>query len=131
MLLPATADLFAWNHLEDCPTLPTIRDFLEAVPDHPLLDGLVAARGHGRDDFPVARLWHVVLLTIALRHVCFNAFLAELHRNPALGRLIDIHHERDIPDTHNLSRFLDVLGQAPPWAALQNIFNVLAQRLGV
>src|ERR1700730_5544817 len=111
MLLHATDDVCAWDKLEDCPTLTTIRDFLQTVPDQPLIDGLVAARGRGRDDFPVARLWHVVLLTIALRHVYFNALLAELHRNPALCRLINIHNEDEIPDCHNLSRFLDVLGQ--------------------
>jgi len=131
MLLHATDDLCAWDKLEDCPTLTTIRDFLQTVPDQPLIDGLVAARGRGRDDFPVARLWHVVLLTIALRHVYFNALLAELHRNPALCRLIDIHHEDEIPDAHNLSRFLDVLGQEPHLSALRDIFNVLVQRLGL
>jgi Transposase DDE domain len=131
MLLHATDDLCAWNKLEDCPTLSTIRDFLQTVPDQSLLAGLVAARGRGRDDFPVARLWHVVLLTIALRHVFFNAMLAELHRNPALCRLINIHNEDEIPDCHNLSRFLDVLGQEPHLSALRDIFNVLAQCLGV
>jgi hypothetical protein len=93
MLIHATEPLFAWGQLEDCPTLTTLRDFLQAVPDQQLLDGLRAARGHGRDDYPVARLWGVVLLTIALRHVWFNACLAELHRNPPLCRLIGITAE--------------------------------------
>jgi hypothetical protein len=66
MLIHATEPLFAWGQLEDCPTLGTIRDFLAAVPDHDLIAGLVAARGHGRDDYPVARLWRIVLLTIGV-----------------------------------------------------------------
>src|SRR5205814_1444631 len=45
--------LFAWGCLDDCPTLVTIRDFLDTVPDQALLAGLRAARGHGRDDYPV------------------------------------------------------------------------------
>src|SRR5262249_54399169 len=73
MLLHATDPLFAWEHLEDFPTLTTLRDFLATIPDQQLLQGLHAARGHGRDDYPIPRLWRVVLLTIALRLTSFNA----------------------------------------------------------
>lgn len=131
MLVPATEPLFAWGQLEDCPSLLTIRAFLATVPDRLLLDGLQAARGKGRDDYPVARLWHVVLLTIVLRHTSFNACLAELHRNPALCRLLDIADEEQIPKGWNLSRFLDVLGQEPHLSALRQVFDTLAQQLGV
>jgi len=131
MLIHATEPLFAWGQLEDCPTLATIRDFLAAVPDGPLLDGLRAARGHGRDDCPVERSWRVVLLTIGLRHHSFNDCLAELHRNPPLCRLIGIAGEDQIPNPWNLSRFLDVLGQEPHLDALRAIFDALARRLGV
>jgi len=131
MLIHAAEPLFAWGQLEDCPTLVTLRDLLGALPDQPLLDGLRAARGHGRDDYPVERLWSVVVLTIALRHRGFNDCLAELHRNPALCRLIGITAEEDIPHGWNLSRFLDVLGQPPHLAALRAVFDHLARRLGV
>jgi hypothetical protein len=131
MLIHATEPLFAWGQLEDCPTLATIRDFLAAVPDGPLLDGLRAARGHGRDDCPVERSWRVVLLTIGLRHHSFNDCLAELHRNPPLCRLIEIASEDQIPKPWNLSRFLDVLGQEPHLDALRAVFDTLARRLGV
>jgi hypothetical protein len=130
MLVHATEPLFAWGELEDHPTLVTLRDFLDAVPDQELLAGLRAARGKGRDDYPILRLWRVVLLTVALRHVSFNACLAELHRNPALCRLIDIAEEGDIPNGWNLSRFLDVLGQEPHLSALRRVFDALARRLG-
>src|SRR3954451_15301019 len=123
MLIHATEPLFAWGQLEDCPTLTTIRDCLEAVPDQELLAGLVAARGHGRDDYPVERLWHVVLLTILLRHTSFNACLDELHRNPALCRLIAITAEDQSPNGWNLSRFLDTLGQEPHLAAPPQVFD--------
>jgi hypothetical protein len=130
MRIHAADPLFAWGQLEDHATLVTIRDFLRAVPDRELLDGLVAARGKGRDDYPVARLWHVVLLTILLRHVSVNACLAELHRNPALCRLLDIADEAGIPNGWNVSRFLDVLGQEPHLTALRGVFDHLARRLG-
>src|SRR5262249_40210349 len=125
-----TQPLFAWGHLEDHPTLVTLRDFLDTIPDHDLLAGLEAARGKGRDDYPVARLWGVVLLTIARRHVSFNACLAELHRNPALCRLLGIATADDIPHGGNLSRFLDVLGQEPHLTALRQLFDTLARRRG-
>jgi hypothetical protein len=131
MLIHAAEPLFAWGQLEDCPTLATIRDFLQAVPDQALLDGLRAARGHGRDDCPVERSWRVVLLTIALRHASFNDCLAELHRNPPLCRLIGIADEEQIPKPWNLSRFLDVLGQPQHYTALRGIFDTLARRLGL
>jgi Transposase DDE domain/Transposase domain (DUF772) len=131
MRLHAADPLFAWGRLEDCPSLSTIRDLLATVPDRPLLDGLRAARGKGRDDFPVGRLWHVVLLTILLRHVSFEACLAELRRNPALCRLIGIDAEDQVPHPWNVSRFLEVLGQEPHLAALREVFDHLARRLGV
>jgi hypothetical protein len=126
----AADPLFAWGRLEDHATLATIRDFLDAVPDRELLDGLRAARGKGRDDYPVPLLWRVVLLTTLLRHVSVNACLAELHRNPALCRLLGIADEAGIPNGWNVSRFLDVLGQEPHLTALRRVFDHLARRLG-
>jgi hypothetical protein len=126
----AAQPLFAWGTLEDCPTLQTIRALLDTIADQDLLAGLRAARGHGRNDYPVERLWRIVLLTIALRHASFNACLAELHRNPALCRLLDIASEDQIPNGWNLSRFLDVLGQEPHLGAVRAIFAHLVRRLG-
>ena len=47
MFIHAAEPLFAWGELEDCPTLLPLRDFLQTLPDQPLLSGLQAARGHG------------------------------------------------------------------------------------
>ncbi len=60
--------LFAWQCLEDSPSLVTIRRILECIPDERVLEGLQAWGGHGRDDYPVRVLWRVVLLRIMLRH---------------------------------------------------------------
>src|SRR5262249_56722213 len=117
MRIHAPEPLFAWGALEDHPSLRTSRDFLDAVPDQQLRAGRAAARGKGRDDYPVARLWRVLVLTIALRHVSVNACRAERHRNPARCRLLDIPAEDDIPNGWDLSRFLDVLGSEPPLTA--------------
>ena len=55
MRIAITKPLFAWESLEDSPSLQTVRDFLAAIPDGRLLDALRRARGKGRDDYPVRR----------------------------------------------------------------------------
>jgi hypothetical protein len=122
--------LFAWDCLEDHPSLVTLRRLFEAIPDGPLLEGLRTWRGHGRNDYPVAVLWRVIVLTIALRHRDFEACLGELRRNPTLQKLIGIESVEQIPQGYNVSRFLEVLGRDPHRERLQDVFNVMAQRLG-
>ena len=122
--------LFAWDCLEDHPSLVTLRRLFEVIPDGPLLEGLRTYRGRGRNDYPVAVLWRVIVLTIALRHRDFEACLGELRRNPTLQTLIGIESVKQIPRGWNVSRFLDVLGQEPHRSRLQEVFNVMAERLG-
>ena len=105
--------LFAWDCLEDHPSLVTLRRLFESIPDGPLLQGLRTWRGRGRNDYPVPVLWRVIVLTIALRHRDFEACLGELRRNPTLQKLIGIESDKQIPQGWNVSRFLDVLGQEP------------------
>jgi hypothetical protein len=131
MIIHAAKPLFAWDDLEDSPSLQTIKDLLAALPDAKLLDSLRTARGKGRDDYPVHVLWGVIVLRVALRHVTTEAVLAELRRNEGLRRLIGIESESAVPNKWNLSRFEEVLGQEPHRTYLKEIFNVLIQRLGV
>src|ERR1700722_18347921 len=131
MIIHAAKPLFAWDSLEDSPSLQTIKDLLAALPDGKLLDSLRFARGKGRNDYPVHGLWGVVVLRIALRHMTTEAVLAELRRNEGLRRLIGIESETGVPKAWNISRFEDVLGQEPHRTLLKEIFNVLIQRLGV
>ena len=130
MRIALTMPLFAWDALEDSPSLATIKKFLASIPDGRLLDMLRQHRGRGRDDYPVHVLWGVLLLRIALRHVSFEATLGELRRNEALRRLIGIEDERRVPKAWNMSRFLDVLGQEPYLCEVRRIFDVMVQRLG-
>ena len=125
-----TKPLFAWDCLETTPSLQVIREFLQAVPDAELLASLERHRGHGRDDFPVRRLWGVYLLRIVCRQPTMEGMLGELARNPALCCLIDIASEKDIPAPWNMSRFEAVLGRPEHLALLREIFDVMVQRLG-
>jgi hypothetical protein len=131
MKIAAAKPLFAWDALQDSPTLQTIRTFLEAIPDAALLACLREARGKGRDDYPVAVLWGTLLLAIVLRHHTLDACLEELQRNAALRLLIGIESEDAVPKPYNLSRFLATLGEQPHLTHLRGVFDVLVQRLGV
>jgi len=131
MILHPAKPLFAWDELEDSPSLKTIKDLLATLPDGKLLDSLRRARGKGRNDYPVHVLWGVIVLRVALRHVTTEAVLGELRRNEGLRRLIGIESEDRVPKPWNISRFEEVLGQEPHRTFLKEIFNVLIQRLGV
>jgi hypothetical protein len=131
MLVSLTKPLFAWDCLEDSPSLGTIKAFLSTLPDGELLHGLREARGRGRNDYPVHVLWGVVVLTVILRHPNWEACLGELRRNEALRRLIGIESEKAVPKKWNLSRFLEILGDEPHFTRLKAIFDVLIQRLGL
>jgi hypothetical protein len=131
MRIQSTKPLFAWDCLEDSPTLKTIRQLLEVIPDEPLIESLRAARGKGRDDVPVRVAWGVLVLSIALRHQTIEACLGELRRNESLRRILGIESEEAVPQKWNLSRFLDTLGQEPHLTHLHAIFDTMIQRLGL
>ena len=59
MHIAITKPLFAWDCLEDSPSLATVKEFLAAIPDAQLLESLRRARGKGRDDYPVHVFWGV------------------------------------------------------------------------
>lgn len=131
MGIPVAKPLFAWDELEDSPSLRTVKERLDALPDAKLLDSLRHARGQGRNDYPVHVLWGVVVLRVVLRHISTEAVLAELRRNAGLRALIGLDSEAGVPKPWNLSRFEDTLGQEPHRTLLKEVFNTLIQRLGV
>jgi len=130
MRIQSTKPLFAWDCLEDSPTLKTIKELLEVIPDERLLYSLNAARGKGRNDYPLSVLWGVLVLSVALRHPNIEACMAELRRNESLRRLIGIKSEDEVPNKWNLSRFLDALGHEPHMSLLHETFDNMIRRLG-
>src|SRR5260370_39814446 len=131
MKIAITRPRFAWDALEDSPSLQSIRILLEAIPDHALIKSLGNARGKGRDDYPVEVIWGTLLLAIALRHVSTDGCIEELKRNPALRMLIGIDNEDAVPDSDNMSRFLAKLGEEPHLAHVRAAFDAMVQRLGL
>ena len=78
MHLTLAKPLFAWDCLEDSPSLATVKTFLASIPDARLLDMLRRYRGRGRDDEEerhVPKSWNV------------SRFLDVLGREPHLGEL--------------------------------------------
>jgi hypothetical protein len=65
MRIAITKPLFAWDALEDSPSLRSLRLLLESIPDRQLLESLRTARGKGRDEYPVEVLWGTLVLAIA------------------------------------------------------------------
>jgi hypothetical protein len=130
MHIHVTQPLFAWEELDDSPALDTIRQFLQLVPDGPLLAALRGRRHNGNNKYPVTVLWGTLLLSIVLRHPTMRACLAELGRNAGLRRLIGIDSERQVPNDWNMTRFLDVLGRDPYRTLLRDVFDRLIRRLG-
>lgn len=130
MRIQVTKPLFAWDCLEDSPTLKTIKQLLDILPDENLLASLEEARGKGRNDYSLRTLWGVLVLSIALRHPTIEACLAELRRNESLRKLIGIESEEEVPRKWNLSRFLDRLGEEPHVTQLHQVFDTMIQHLG-
>jgi len=131
MKVAITKPLFAWDALDDSPSLQSLRVLLEAIPDSALLNSLHQTRGKGRNDFPIGALWGTLLLAIMLRHISINACLEDLTRNAALRLLIGIEREDDVPGPDNISRFLATLGEEPHLSHLRAIFDDMAKRLGL
>ena len=129
MRIAMTKPLFAWDCLEDSPSLRTVREFLHALPDAKVLEALRTWRGRGRDDYPVTALWGVCILMPLLRHISIEATLAELRRNEGLRKLIGIDGEQKVPKKWNVSRFQKVLGTEPHLSLLREMFDVMVQRL--
>ena len=130
MYIHSTKPLFAWECLEDSPSLRTVRQALSMIPDGKLLESLRQARGKGRDDYPVEVLWGVAVLTALLRHPSVEACLGELKRNAGLRQAIGIESETGVPKKWNVSRFLESLGRAPHRMLLHEVFDAMAHRLG-
>jgi len=130
MRICTTQPLFAWEQLEDSPSIKTIRQLLEVIPDEKLLQSLANARGKGRDDVPQRVCWGVLVLSVALRHPTIEHCLAELRRNESLRKIIGIESEDAVPQKWNLSRFLERLGEEPHLSLLHKIFDTMIERLG-
>jgi hypothetical protein len=131
MRVLTTDPLFAWNRLEDCPSLSVIKQMLDLIPDGPLLKALRECRGHGRNDCPVHVAWRTHLVRYMLRHPTMDAALAELQRNTALREVVGLEVGMKVPQAWNMSRFLETLGRPEHLALMGGMFEQMARKLAL
>ena len=131
MILDVRKPLFAWDEMQASPSLGTIRQALEAIPDGPLLAALQACRHRGCDTYSVRVLWGVLLLSILLRHPTTEAGLEELRRDAALRPLIGIESEDAVPHGRNPTRFVTGLGRPEHLTLMRDVFDQMVTRLGI
>ena len=61
--------LFSWNTVESSSDLDRLRMVFSAIPDEDLMQAMEAARGKGRDDYPVRVMWNSVLAGIVFGQI--------------------------------------------------------------
>jgi hypothetical protein len=79
--------LFSWKEIEDLGDLERLALLLDYLPDEPLMQALEAARGRGRNDYPVRAMWNSVLAGIVYQHPSVASLRRELRRNAQLRHL--------------------------------------------
>ncbi len=73
--------LFSWTDLEPLGDLERLQLVLDTLPDENLMRTLEAARGRGRDDYPVRAIGNSVLAGIVFQHPSIETLHRELSRN--------------------------------------------------
>lgn len=76
--------LFRWDSVDQLGDLERLQLVLDALPDEPLMQLLEAARGHGRNDYPVRPMWNSLIAACVFQHPSIAALRRELLRNGQL-----------------------------------------------
>lgn len=76
--------LFTWHDIDILPDMRRLELVLHYLPDDAIVKALMIKRGRGRDDYPVAAMWNVVVAGIVFQHRSIEGLVREMRRNPAL-----------------------------------------------
>ena len=116
--------LFCWDSVDQLGDLERLQLVLDALPDESLMQLLEAARGHGRNDYPVRPLWNSLIAGFVFQHPSSAALRRELLRN---GQLRD-HCGFDpfagaaaVPSEYAYTRFQRLLRRYEP--QLEELFH--------
>ena len=60
--------LFCWDSVDQLGDLQRLQLVLDALPNEPLMQLLEAARGHGRNDYPVRPMWNSLIAGCVFQH---------------------------------------------------------------
>jgi hypothetical protein len=102
-------NLFSWREVDSSSDLDRLRMVFRAIPDEDLMRAMEAARGNGRDDYPVRPVWNSILAGIVFCHPSIESLRRELSRNAELRELCGfdpIKGDAAIPPSWGYSRFL-------------------------
>ena len=127
-----TAALFCWDSVDQLGDLQRLQLVLDALPDEPLMQLLEAARGHGRNDYPVRPLWNSLLAGFVFQHPSIAALRRELLRN---GQLRDrcgfdpFAGASAVPSEYAYTRFQRLLRRYEP--QLEELFHSALEALQI
>ncbi len=107
--------LFSWQEVDARSDLDRLRLVLEALPDQGLVRRLEAARGRGRDDYPVRACWNALVAGVVYQHPSAAALLRELRRNGELRAAC------------GFNPLLGIEAVPPEWAFSRFLQNLIAE----
>lgn len=122
--------LFNWTEIDAASDLDRLRLVLESIPDEPLMQALEAARGHGRDEYPIRATWNSILAGVVYQHPSIEALRRELSRNGELRKLCGfdpIHGALAVPPPWAYTRFLESL--LAHEAQIRKMFHDLVEKI--
>jgi hypothetical protein len=108
----AQKKMFEWEEVDRLGDLDRLRMVLNSLPDEELMEAMEAARGNGRDDYPIRAVWNSVIAGIVFEHKSAASLRRELLRNAQLRQIcgFDVFLGKDaVPPEHVYSRFLKSL----------------------
>jgi hypothetical protein len=124
--------LFSWTDVDCASDLDRLRMVLEVIPDEDLMLAMEAARGNGRDDYPIRAVWNSVLSGVVFGHTHIESLRRELRRNAELRDVcgFDVLKGMEaVPTSWAYSRFLRQLFNYQ--AIIDAMFDGLVDRLVV
>ncbi len=122
--------LFKWEEVDARSDLDQLRLVLEALPDESLVRKMEAARGRGRDEYPVRACWNALVAGVVYQHPSAAALLRELRRNGELRAACGFNPllgMAAVPTEWAFSRFLQkVISQEQE---VRRMFETLVERV--
>lgn len=120
MKIISQISLFDDTQNENLGDLERLQRIIEYMPDEKLIRKLEEIRGKGRDDWPVAAMWHSLLASFIFDHDSIASLIRELNRNSQLRIVCGFQ-----PHFHTGKDNVPKLMIAPGASAYTNFINNL------
>jgi len=120
--------LFSWQEITELGDLARLVLVLDTLPDEALMRTREAARGRGRNDYPVRALWNSLVAGVVFQHPSIESLRRELARNAQLRDVCGFRGP-DVPPASSYTRFLRQL--MAHQTMLEAVFETLVDQLAV